>query len=183
MKITILNGDMQADGSGFSSYCARLAGQLQKEHTSELFNLAELDLKYCRGCWDCWWKTPGECTIKDDAGTIFRAVINADLVLFASPLRAGFTSSLLKKMTDRLIVLVHPYIELRNGECHHIKRYDRYPDMGVIVQKEGDTDDEDLGIVNDIYDRLAINFHSTVRLFQTMDGTSVKELCDAISAV
>jgi len=159
MQITILNGDMEPKENNFSIYIEKLAAEIQLNHAVQLFPLQKMNLDYCTGCWSCWWKTPGICAINDDAEKIFKAVINSDFVIFASPLIAGFTSSVLKKITDRLIVLLHPYIELRNGENHHKKRYNKYPDIGLVLEKEITTDNEDLEIINDIYDRFALNFH------------------------
>lgn len=164
MKITILNGDPNLKSSLFSETIHSLSSQLGNDHQVKCFDLAQMDLHYCTGCWSCWWKTPGECAIKDDAEQILRAVINSDLIIFASPLVAGFTSARLKKITDRFVTLLHPYIELIEGECHHKKRYEKYPNFGLILEKEIDTDEEDLQIVTDIYDRLALNFHCK-RLF------------------
>lgn len=135
MKITILNGDMKQDENDFSRYLEKLAEGFRENHSIYLYPLNKMNLHYCTGCWDCWWKTPGRCTINDGAEKIFKSVINSDFVIFASPLMAGFTSSSLKKITDRLIVLLHPYIKLKNGECHHKKRYDKYPDFGLILKK------------------------------------------------
>ena len=135
-----------------------------------------MNLHYCTGCWSCWWKTPGRCAINDDAEKIIRSVINSDFVIFASPLIAGFTSSALKKITDRLIVLLHPYIELINGESHHRKRYNKYPDFGLILEKETDTDNEDLDIVNDIYERFALNFHCEKKYTRYIDHDKVEDI-------
>ena len=79
-------------------------------------------------------------------------------------------------------MLLHPYIQLINGESHHKKRYERYPEFGVIVEKEQDTDSEDLQIVKDIYDRLAINFHSKQRFIKFIDEVNVLdfELSNAV---
>lgn len=181
MKITILNGDNNSNGN-FTGYIRQLSGTLSAENTVEVFDLNKMNLKFCTGCWSCWWKTPGECAIKDDAGNIFRSVINSDLLIFASPLTAGFTSSELKKITDRLIVLIHPYTEIRNEEFHHKKRYGRYPEIAVIVEKNSDTDDEDLEIISDIYKRLAINFHSSLKFFKTTNDAWVKEISQAITS-
>ena len=164
MKITILNGDMNVNNASFTNVLHKLVEELAKVHNVEIFDLNKLTLHSCQGCWTCWVKTPGICSIKDDAPRIFEAVINADIFIFASPLMAGFTSSILKIITDRLIVLLHPYIQLRQGESHHNKRYKHYPKFGLLIEKEKDTDQEDLNILNDIYDRFAINFHSK-RLF------------------
>jgi hypothetical protein len=176
MKITILNGDKAESSEDFSDYIQKLEAGLKKKHSVDLFELGRMNLQYCLGCWTCWWKTPGICKIRDDAEIIFRSVINADFVIFASPLIAGFTSSVLKKITDRLIVLLHPYIELRNGECHHLKRYDKYPELGLLLKKEEDTDDEDLKIIGDIYDRLALNFHSRIKYLKCIDHNTIEEI-------
>jgi len=135
-----------------------------------------MNLHYCTGCWSCWWKTPGKCSIKDDAEPIFKSVINSDFFIFASPLIAGFTSSLLKKITDRFIVLLHPYIELKNGENHHRKRYTKYPDFGLILKNESVTDHEDIEIISDIYDRLAINFHCKKKYLKCIDQVKPKDI-------
>ena len=176
MNITILNGDIAEYNTGFSRYLEQLVQRLKNECTVEVFNLNQMNLHYCTGCWDCWWKTPGQCKLKDDGEQIFRSVINSDFFIFASPLIAGFTSSTLKKITDRLIVLIHPYLDIRNGESHHKKRYDHYPDFGVIVQKEQDTDEEDVKIVKDMYDRLALNFHAKQLFFKTTDQLKPDEM-------
>lgn len=181
MKITILNGDMGLNPGSFSAYLETLVRALEKDNEITVFPLSKMNLHYCTGCWDCWWKTPGRCKLKDDGEQIFRSVINSDFFIFASPLMAGFTSSALKKITDRLIVLIHPYLEMRNGESHHRKRYENYPDFGVLIEKEKDTDNEDLQIVKDIYDRLAVNFHNKQKYLldieQTKPETIVYETC------
>ena len=135
-----------------------------------------MNLQYCIGCWSCWWKTPGLCTHKDNADEIFRSVLNSDFFIFASPIIAGFTSAELKKITDRLIILLHPYIQLINGEFHHRKRYEKYPKFGVIVEKEPETDNEDLQIITDIYDRLAINFHSQKKYLKVINSDKMEEI-------
>ncbi len=176
MKITILNGNMGGEGTVFSENIQKLAEILGENHTVESYALEKMNLHYCTGCWSCWWKSPGRCAIKDDAEPIFKSVINSDFVIFASPLMAGFTSSSLKKITDRLIIYLHPYVKLINGECHHKKRYDKYPEFGVIVEKEADTDDEDLSIVKEIYDRFAINFHSKKRYLKIINQDKLEEI-------
>ncbi len=180
MKITLLNGETATGSGEFTEYLKNIAENLSEKHTVTNYNLASMDLKFCTGCWTCWWKTPGLCAIKDDAEIIFRSVINSDLVIFASPITAGFTSSELKKITDRLIVLVHPYTEIRNDEFHHKKRYDKYPEIAVLVEKNKDTDDQDLEIILDIYKRLALNLHSSVKFLKTTNDNSIEDICETI---
>lgn len=176
MKITILNGEMNLEESDFSVYIEKLSEGLRQQNSVTVFPLHKMNLHYCTGCWSCWWKTPGKCATKDDAEEIFKSVVNSDFLIFASPLMAGFTSSALKKITDRFVALLHPYIKMKNGECHHLKRYEKYPDFGLVLKKEADTDDEDIAIVNDIYDRLSINFHGAKKFIKFIDNTKIEEI-------
>lgn len=158
MKITLINGNPDSSNSSFESKVNDLSGLLKlKGHTTSYFRLAENKIIPCTGCWGCWVKTPGECLFSDDSEKIRNEIIHSSWVIFASPIIIGFTSALLKKMQDKLIPLVHPYIELVNDECHHKKRYDNYPKMGLLYAKDYDTDLEDLEIINDMYHRLALN--------------------------
>jgi len=167
MKITILNGSPNGDYNTLTERIQSLKMQKENEgHSVEEFNLKEMDLAFCNGCWACWWKSPGICAIKDDIESILRSVINADLVIFSSPIIKGFTSSLLKKVCDRLIPLVHPYIELVENECHHLKRYDKYPDFALVALKEEDTDKEDEEIISDIFKRFALNIKTKVEFVE-----------------
>ena len=78
-------------------------------------------------------------------------MINADFILWAAPLKMGFPAALLKMANDKHLPLIHPYMVVDQGEAHHLKRYARYPRLGLLVEKEADTDERDLQIVSDIY--------------------------------
>lgn len=175
MKITILYGNSLNEKNDFTEAIKNLTNVLQNHHDVDLFLLDEMNLKFCVGCWTCWWKTPGLCIHKDDANQIFKKFINSDFVIFASPVSAGFVSSSLKKITDRLIVLLHPYIQFINNESHHQKRYDKYPDFGLILKRDLITDKEDIQIINEIYKRMAINFHSNFKFQEFIDEFSVEK--------
>lgn len=181
MRITILNGDPQTGLSPLTTKLTLLAVTLSTSgHQVEIIQLNSLKLHYCIGCWTCWWKTPGRCVHHDDGEMVFRAVILSDFFIFASPLIAGFTSALLKTITDRLIVLLHPYIIIREGELHHRKRYDRYPDFGLLLAKEAETDDDDLRIVYEMYKRFALNFHANIRFMKLIDEEKTEDLAHVI---
>jgi len=183
MTITILDGTPAESAGNMSVELKKLSTELEKNHSVNHFALTSMDLHFCTGCWSCWWKTPGRCAIRDDGEKIFRSVINSDLVIFASPLTAGFVSCHLKKIMDRLIVLLHPYIEIRNNESHHCKRYDRYPEIGLLFEKEADTDDEDLEILRDIFERFALNFHSRLNWALPAEQFSIEEIINETCSV
>jgi hypothetical protein len=101
-----------------------------------------------------------------------RAVINADFVLWAAPLKMGFPSELLKRANDKHLPLIHPYMEVDQGEAHHLKRYPRYPRLGLLLEKETDTDARDLQIITDIHCRTALNFKTRLEFSLTTETTA-----------
>jgi len=122
------------------------------------------------------------CVIDDDISEVLNTFINSDLVIFASPMKMGFPSSLMKKVNDRLIPLVHPYITLVNDECHHVARYSSYPAWGLILEEEANGNKEDLALVESIYNRTALNIKSEIKFTSTIDKP-VKELTNEINNI
>lgn len=168
MKITILNGNPVS--SAFDTYLAQLKTRLEADaHIVTQLDLRTLPLRYCVGCWGCWVKTPGECVARDASLEMDRAVINADFVLWAAPLKMGFPSALLKMANDKHLPLIHPYMVVDHGEAHHLKRYAHYPRVGLLVEKEADTDTRDLQIMTDIHCRTALNFKTRLEFSLTTE--------------
>ena len=181
MKITILNGSPSP--AAFDATLAQLKPALEADgHSVTQLDLRDMPLRYCIGCWGCWVKTPGQCSNGDTASVeMDRAVINADFVLWAAPLKMGFPSALLKMANDKHLPLIHPYMVVEQGEAHHLKRYVRYPRVGLLLGKEADTDERDLQIVTDIYCRTALNFKTRLEFCLTTE-TPIIDLARRISA-
>ena len=168
MKITILNGSPER--GMLDTYLAQLKPALETGgHTVTQIDLRELTLRYCVGCWGCWVKTPGECANRDDSREMDRAIINADFVLWASPLKMGFPSELMKRANDKHLPLIHPYMEVDQGESHHLRRYPKSPRIGLLLEPEADTNAHDLQIVTDIHCRTALNFKTRLEFSLTID--------------
>lgn len=180
MNITIVDGSLSNyKNQNFTTDLAiELVGQ---GHKVKVLKASEKNIHYCNGCWSCWWKTPGECAIKDDMPEFYRSYLNSDLVLHFSPLEMGFITSKLKNVNDRSIPLVHPYMTVVQGECHHIKRYEKYPSLGLIIDPN-DADDEDLQITKDLYTRMALNLKTELKIFTT-NQKPMEELTNAISNI
>jgi len=180
MKIILIDGSPETYSK--SDFLVELAGDLiEAGHKVKLYKTAKMKINYCQGCWSCWWKTPGECPQHDDMADIYKGYLDSDLVIHFSPMIVGFISSRLKTVNDRSVPLVHPYIRIVNNECHHLGRYEKYPDMALIVDPM-DADEEDLSITNDLYRRLAINLKSELKLFTTT-RKSKEELINEISHI
>ena len=183
MKITILNGNPNADNTEFDNYLMSLSDLLESSgHTVTVLQLREMDIRYCVGCFGCWLRTPGECMTIDGSHDICREYINSDLVLFASPVIMGFTSALLKKTHDKLLPLILPYFEIVQNEFHHLSRYDKYPVMGLLLEQGKDTDEEDIKIVSDIYRRNAINLKTSF-CFTKLTADPVEDVANEINRI
>ena len=181
MKITILNGNSDAENGAFDDYLGHLSTELGSEgHAVTLLELREMEIKHCTGCFGCWVKTPGECVVTDESPTVLRAIIKSDFVLWASPVSMGFYSALLKKMTDKVLPLIHPYMMLVEGELHHIARYDKYLLGGLLLEKSGDTDDQDIALISATHGRTMLNFKSKLA-FTGLMSSPVEETARGIS--
>jgi len=179
MKILIVNGSPAA--GSLDGRLHELKALLGEEgHTLSELDLRDLKYSPCRGCFSCWVRHPGTCIFRDDGDVLCREVINSEMVILASPLILGYPSALVKNALDRIIPLMHPYLEGVDNEAHHMKRYDSYPALGLILKKESDTDGEDLEIVEDIFRRAAINLRSTMKFFLTTE-TPLQEVIHAIN--
>ena len=183
MKIAIVNGEPDAT-SAFEGYVRGFTSRLaERGHDVSELTLRDMNVHGCTGCFGCWVKTPGECAKRDDSAQICRAVINSDLAVFASPMRMGFTNSLLKRAMDQMIPLAHPYIEIEGGEMHHMKRYERYPQIGLLLSPGADADAEDIEITRAIWSRTARNMKSALAFTTIAPATTAKEAADELAAV
>jgi multimeric flavodoxin WrbA len=178
MKVLFLNGS--GSDSSINSYI-RSAIEFLAANGHNAKELVLRDMKYspCRGCFNCWVKTPGTCVFKDDGGTICREFITSDMVVFSSPIIMGYPSALAKNALDRIIPLLHPHLEDFDGEVHHRKRYTKYPELALLLEKMEDTDSEDIEIIHDIFRRSALNIQGTLKFMKFADSP-VEEVVHAI---
>ena len=103
----------------------------------ELLYTRKLKINPCLGCFNCWLKTPGECVQKDDMQMLHPKLREADIWVFATPLYVDGVSGPMKNLLDRLIPLVHPFIELRDDHCRHPLREDGKHGKVVLVSNCG----------------------------------------------
>ncbi len=116
-------------------------------------------IKPCLGCWNCWLKTPGRCAIKDQMAETYSAYVISDTVILLMDTAQGFINHNAKAYLDRTIPHYHPYIEIVDGECHHVARYERYPDLAFYYDTAGLSKQEEQVIEDYLY-RTAFHFRS-----------------------
>ena len=125
----------------------------------KIVRLGDQPITACLGCWICWLKTPGKCAIKDQMAESYRDYVNSDTIILLMDTAQGFINHQAKAFLDRTIPHYHPYIEIVAGECHHIARYQSYPDLIFYYDQEGLTDLEEQ-VVEDYLYRTAYHFRS-----------------------
>ena len=98
----------------------------------------KLTIKYCRGCMACWFKTPGQCVIKDDMTAFLKTEIEeADIVILASPVYVDGFNAQLKTVLDRCFAFLDPLIITdENGHCRH-KRFKPREQKAVLISTCG----------------------------------------------
>ncbi len=125
----------------------------------KIIALREQSINKCIGCWSCWVKTPGRCVMKDQMADSYNDYVNSDTVILVMDTAQGFINYQAKAFLDRTIPHYHPYIEMVDGECLHVARYERYPDMVFYFDPQGLTDQEDQ-VTEDYLYRTAYHFRS-----------------------
>lgn len=146
MKILILDGS-DSENSAVEVLFDQVVQQIEsfgEKFDLQIIHLKELEeqLVYCQGCFGCWVETPGKCKYVDAAQDIAKETINADIVIYFTPITFGGYSALLKKALDRNICLLLPYFKKVQGEIHHKKRYKKYPALIGIGYQDQDSHEE-----------------------------------------
>ena len=73
----------------------------------KLLMLSELNLEQCRGCYVCFLKGEENCPLKDDRDMIIKEMLDADGLVFASPVYSHMISATMKNFFDRLGFYAH----------------------------------------------------------------------------
>ncbi len=135
MKVTVFNGSPRGRDSNSHLIVEPLLEGAQQAgaETEEVF-LIEKDIKYCLGCFYCWGKTPGTCTLKDDMAGLIDLFLDSDYVGIATPVYGMLMTALLKNFTDRLLPLATPHIrKSEDGSFYHDGRVKKFPRMFFIA--------------------------------------------------
>ncbi|MDQ7794714.1 MAG: flavodoxin family protein [bacterium] len=86
----------------------------------ERFDLRELKINACQGCFACWFVTPGRCAQEDDFPRVAASLDRADAVILAAPLYFDGLPGPVKTLLDRCVCGVEPYFSVdRQGRSVH----------------------------------------------------------------
>lgn len=103
----------------------------------ELFYTKKLEINPCQGEFNCWVKTPGECFQKDDMQMVLPKLREADIWVLATPVYVDGVTGPMKNLMDRMLPLLQPFFELRDGHCRHPLREGTKHGKVVLVSNCG----------------------------------------------
>ena len=99
MKIVVLEGSPNKKGSTHILADCFRQGAEGAGHTVEMIDVAHANIHPCTGCIHCGYEGP--CVQKDDVESIRRKILDADMMVFTTPLYYYGMSAQLKTMIDR----------------------------------------------------------------------------------
>ena len=84
MKIVVLKGSPNKNGSSNMLAENFTKGALEAGHSVEEIDAAHADISPCIGCVHCGYE--GECSLSDDMDEIREKILDADMMVFVTPL-------------------------------------------------------------------------------------------------
>ncbi len=100
MKILVLTGSPHKDGTSALLADKFVEGALEKGHQVARFDTAFKKVGGCLGCGFCWDHN-GVCVQKDDMTEVYGPLLEAELVVFVTPLYFWDMTAQLKCVVDR----------------------------------------------------------------------------------
>lgn len=139
---------------------SRIHAALATEDLRAIHALRAETFAPCKGCFECWVKTPGRCGMRDAANPLMSDIIASTDIIWTTRVRFGCWDPIAKAALDRSIGLLSPFFEEVRGETHHKARYDHYPRWGVVAVEAPGTSEADRERFRHIVRRNVLNMHS-----------------------
>ena len=115
-KVLVLSSSPRRGGNS-DRLCDRfMAGAQQAGHEVEKIFLKDRRIGYCTGCGACYGGA-GPCPQKDDAAGVIGKMVEADVIVMATPVYFYTLSAQMKTLIDRCCA---GYLEIRDKEFYFI---------------------------------------------------------------
>ena len=99
-KVVAFIGSPRKDGNTATLVNKVIQGAQDSGAETTIVNLYDMNIKPCQGCLVC--RKTGQCTMQDDFQNIFNRIIEADVVVFGSPVYMWQVTAQTKLLWDRL---------------------------------------------------------------------------------
>ena len=100
-KIVVITGSPRKTGNSFAMTDAFIKAAEAKNHTVTRFDAAMKNVGGCHACETCY-KTGKACSFDDDFNTIAPAILEADAVVFATPVYWYSIPAQIKGVIDKM---------------------------------------------------------------------------------
>lgn len=100
-KVLILSGSPRKDGNSDILCNEFMRGATESGNEVEKIRVAEKKIGFCTGCYAC--RNTGVCAIKDDMDEVMQKLIDADVIVLASPVYFYSIDAQLKALIDRTV--------------------------------------------------------------------------------
>ncbi len=114
-SVLILSGSPRKGGNSDLLCDAFMKGAIESGNKVVKINVADKNIAPCRACYAC--KAMGKCVIKDDMADVLQAMIDADVLVLASPVYFYSIDAQLKALIDRTVAR---WLEVKNKEFYYI---------------------------------------------------------------
>lgn len=117
-------------------------GLIAKGIQADYISLDGVQVKPCVSCGGCTYKTYGKCVVRDDGDWIYPKVIEADVLIFVTPITFGSYSFKMKRVVDKFGLIMDRHYFLDNRELVKGGMQGRQFKFFVLGIKENCIDEE-----------------------------------------
>ena len=114
-KVLILSGSPRKNGNSDILCDEFMKGAIEAGNEVEKIRVAEKNIDYCRACYAC--RSTGVCAIKDNMAEVLQKMIDADVLVLASPVYFYSIDAQLKALIDRTVAR---WTQVKNKEFYYI---------------------------------------------------------------
>lgn len=115
-KIVVITGSPRKQGNSFAMTEAFIKAAEAKGHTVTRFDTSFMKIGFCHACETCY-KTGKACSFDDDFNTIAPAILEADAIVFSTPVYWYSIPAQIKGVIDKLFSLVVGGKNIAGKEC------------------------------------------------------------------
>ncbi len=115
-KVLILSGSPRKGGNSDLLCDEFMRGALDGGNSVEKIRVSEKNVACCKACYYCK-NSGGKCVINDDMGEILQKMIDADVLVLASPVYFYSIDAQLKAVIDRTVAR---WLEVKNKEFYYV---------------------------------------------------------------
>jgi len=99
-KVVAFMGSPRNNGNTATLVQEVIQGAQDAGAETTIFNLYDMNIKPCQGCLVC--RKTGHCVMQDDFQNMFKHIVDADVVVFGSPIYLWQITAQMKLLWDRL---------------------------------------------------------------------------------